>query len=87
MLFDIGYVVISRNVLEKMRSSSFAYQLANALHKHMYHNDFENTSMIPEMLDQGAQIRTRYAELIAITEKDKNKMPRTSIVLWDEGGV
>jgi hypothetical protein len=87
MLLDIGYVLFSRKVIATMKDDTFRSRLINGLFKHIYDNDFKKNSLIPDLLDQGVQVKTSYTNFMYMTEHDKNKMPRTSIVLWDEGGV
>jgi hypothetical protein len=79
MLINIGYILPSNAILKRLKTSpTFAQDFGIALQKHL--RNFTK-------LNVGAPFKTICGDVIIVTEKDLNQMPRTSIVLWDEGSI
>jgi len=92
---DLGYVLLSAKVAVGLRSDfRFAEFVGRCLHRHL-NGDTGSVHQEPwqtELAIKSGTYRSSYIdhpagfELRVITERDRNQMPRTSVVFVDEGG-
>lgn len=88
MRLNLGYLLLSKAVSQRLeRERTFVDDFAMALQKHLKSGSVSRNSLIPGALENGAQLKTYFGDLIVITERDREHKPRTTVVLWDERGV
>jgi len=82
----LGYFNLSQKIIDRMlRSEAFAAAVGRAVREHAL-----RFATAEAALNHGVRLASQHlAEGVAfsvVTEHDKNRMPRTAIMLIDEGG-
>lgn len=89
-MIDLGYTLFSKRVADLIgRDEIFAAFVGRSLHRHLKHEVTSKTPLSSYL--PGVNFKSSFVfqglEFWIITELDKNKMSRTTVVFPEEGGT